>query len=78
MDKFEKISHTVDALYGTGVSKQIPKDIDFKFSKKPAELELSTTMIFCCLLQGRMVELPCRFIVLNSFQKTRNLQMIIV
>ena len=38
MDKFEKISHTVDALYGAGVSKQIPKDIDFKFSKKTGRI----------------------------------------
>jgi len=38
MDKFEKISHSVDALYGTGVSKNIPADVDFKFSKKTGRI----------------------------------------
>ena len=38
MDKFEKISHTVDALYGIGISKKIPKDVDFRFSKKTGRI----------------------------------------
>ena len=38
MDPFEKISHTVDALFGNGVSKNIPKDIDFKMSKKTGRI----------------------------------------
>ena len=38
MDKFEKISQTVDALYGNGISKNIPKDVDFKFSKKTGRI----------------------------------------
>ena len=38
MDKFEKIHHTIDALYGNGVSKNIPKDVDFKFSKKTGRI----------------------------------------
>ncbi len=29
-----KVSHTVDTLFGTGVSKNIPKDIDFKMNLK--------------------------------------------
>ena len=38
MDPFEKISHSVDTLFGTGVSKNIPKDIDFKMSKKTGRI----------------------------------------
>jgi len=38
MDPFEKISHAVDTLFGTGVSKNIPKDIDFKMSKKTGRI----------------------------------------
>jgi len=38
MDRFEKISHSVDALFGNGVSKNIPKDIDFKMSKKTGRI----------------------------------------
>ena len=38
MDPFEKISHSVDALFGSGVSKNIPKDIDFKMSKKTGRI----------------------------------------
>jgi len=38
MDRFEKISHSVDTLFGNGVSKNIPKDIDFKMSKKTGRI----------------------------------------
>ena len=38
MNPFEKISHSVDALFGNGVSKNIPKDIDFKMSKKTGRI----------------------------------------
>ena len=38
MDRFEKISHSVDALFGNGVSKNIPKDVDFKMSKKTGRI----------------------------------------
>ena len=34
MDPTLKIKHTLDALFGQGVSRHLPKDIDFKFSKK--------------------------------------------
>ena len=34
MDPVLKMKHTLDALFGSGVSRQLPKDIDFKFSKK--------------------------------------------
>ncbi len=34
MDSVEKFHHTVDALFGNGVSKILPKKIEFTFSKK--------------------------------------------
>ena len=34
MDPLEKLQHTIDALFGFGVSKALPKKIDFTFSKK--------------------------------------------
>jgi conserved protein with predicted RNA binding PUA domain len=34
MDPTEKLHHTIDALFGNGVSKLIPKKIEFTFSKK--------------------------------------------
>ncbi|MEC7710723.1 MAG: PUA domain-containing protein [Thermoproteota archaeon] len=38
MDHSLKLKHTIDALYGTGMSKNIPKDVDFKFSKKTGRI----------------------------------------
>ena len=34
MDNKHKLQQTVDALFGSGVSKQIPKELEFIFSKK--------------------------------------------
>ena len=34
MDNHIKLQQTVDALFGSGVSKQIPKELEFIFSKK--------------------------------------------
>ncbi|MFB3047908.1 MAG: PUA domain-containing protein [Nitrosopumilaceae archaeon] len=34
MDNVEKLRHTIDALFGNGVSKYLPKNISFTFSKK--------------------------------------------
>lgn len=34
MDSLEKLQHTVDALFGNGVSKLLPKKIEFSYSKK--------------------------------------------
>ena len=72
MDPFEKISYSVDALFGNGVSKNIPKDIDFKMSKKTGELEPYIIMVCYFLLLVQMVELQCPFTVLNVFQKIRS------
>ena len=77
MDPFEKISHSVDTLFGTGVSKNIPKDIDFKMSKKTGRIRAVYITVCCYLLQGQMVELQCRFIAQNCFQKIRNSSMTI-
>ena len=34
MDHIQKLKHTIDALFGTGVSKKLPNDIEIKISKK--------------------------------------------
>jgi len=34
MDSIEKLSHTLDALFGDGVSKSMPKKIEITYSKK--------------------------------------------
>jgi len=34
LDSILKIKHTIDALFGSGVSKHLPKKIEFTFSKK--------------------------------------------
>lgn len=34
MDPVIKLKHTIDALFGVGVSKQLPKNLDMTFSRK--------------------------------------------
>ena len=34
MDSIEKLHHTIDALFGNGVSKYLPKKIEITYSKK--------------------------------------------
>ena len=34
MDNVLKLKHTIDALFGSGVSKFLPKNIEFTFSRK--------------------------------------------
>jgi len=38
MDQLLKIKHTIDALFGQGVSKFLPKDIEIIFSKKTGRI----------------------------------------
>tara|TARA_B110000014_G_scaffold157161_1_gene110457 strand:+ start:8097 stop:8570 length:474 start_codon:yes stop_codon:yes gene_type:complete len=38
MDHIQKLKHTIDALFGTGVSKKLPKDIEIKISKKTGRI----------------------------------------
>lgn len=38
MDQVLKLRHTIDALFGTGVSKYLPKDIEITFSKKTGRI----------------------------------------
>ena len=51
MDPVLKIKHTLDALFGSGVSRQLPKDIDFKFSKKNGRIRYvyQNTNLLCTL-----------------------------
>ena len=38
MDNIQKLKHTIDALFGYGVSKNLPKDIEIKISKKTGRI----------------------------------------
>jgi uncharacterized protein with predicted RNA binding PUA domain len=38
MDQVLKLRHTIDALFGTGVSKYLPKDIEITFSRKTGRI----------------------------------------
>ncbi len=38
MDPVLKLRHTIDALFGTGVSRHLPKKIDITFSKKTGRI----------------------------------------
>lgn len=39
MDSVLKIKHTMDALFGIGVSKYLPKDIQFTYSKRTGRIQ---------------------------------------
>jgi len=38
MDHVLKLQHTLDALFGNGVSKQLPKDLEMTFSRKTGRI----------------------------------------
>ena len=38
MDPVIKLKHTIDALFGVGVSKQLPKNLDMTFSRKTGRI----------------------------------------
>ena len=38
MDPITKLRHTIDALFGVGVSKQLPKNLDLTFSRKTGRI----------------------------------------
>lgn len=39
MDQVAKLRHTIDALFGTGTSKSLPKDLDIVFSRKNGRIK---------------------------------------
>ena len=39
MDHYLKLKHTIDALFGSGVSKFLPKDIEMTFSRKNGRIK---------------------------------------
>ena len=39
MDSTLKIKHTIDALFGTGVSRYLPKNVRFTYSKKTGRIQ---------------------------------------
>ncbi len=38
MDPLVKLKHTIDALFGNGISKNLPKDIEMTFSRKTGRI----------------------------------------
>ena len=38
MDPVIKLKHTIDALFGVGVSKHLPKNLDLTFSRKTGRI----------------------------------------
>ncbi|MBI5859148.1 MAG: queuine tRNA-ribosyltransferase [Nitrosarchaeum sp.] len=42
MDQVLKLKHTLDALFGEGVSKHLPKDIEMTFSRKTGRIRTVT------------------------------------
>jgi uncharacterized protein with predicted RNA binding PUA domain len=38
MDNVQKLKHTIDTLFGYGVSKKLPKDIEIKISKRTGKI----------------------------------------
>lgn len=38
MDPSVKLKHTIDALFGTGISRNFPKDIEIEYSKKTGRI----------------------------------------
>ena len=52
MDSVVKLRHTIDALFGTGVSKKLPKDIEITYSKKTGRIKhVMTGKILLCTLR---------------------------
>ena len=39
MDHYQKLKHTIDTLFGNGVSKNLPKDIEITFSRKNGRIK---------------------------------------
>ena len=39
MDSFLKLQHSIDALFGVGTSKHLPKDVKFTFSRKNGRIK---------------------------------------
>ena len=39
MDSFLKLQHSIDALFGSGTSKYLPKDVEFTFSRKNGRIK---------------------------------------
>ncbi|CDI06404.1 PUA domain-containing protein [Candidatus Nitrosotenuis uzonensis] len=39
MDYVVKLKHTIDALFGSGVSKSLPKELEIKFSRKNGRIK---------------------------------------
>ncbi len=61
MDPLVKLRHTIDALFGSGVSKKLPKDVRIVFSKKTGRIKnvFSGDNLLCTLrIDGGLAVTP--------------------
>jgi uncharacterized protein with predicted RNA binding PUA domain len=61
MDPLLKIRHTIDALFGNGVSKFVPKDVDIIFSKKTGRIRTvyhQKKLLFTLRIDGGLAITP--------------------
>ncbi|MFM7795149.1 MAG: queuine tRNA-ribosyltransferase, partial [Candidatus Nitrosotenuis sp.] len=70
MDPVVKIKHTIDALFGNGISKNLPKNIQMTFSKKNGRIRevYSDKKLLCTLrIDGGLAISPyCAQILLKN------------
>lgn len=61
MDSVLKIKHTIDALFGVGVSRYLPKKIDITFSKKTGRIRSvyeNENLLFTLRIDGGLAITP--------------------
>ena len=74
MDPLVKLKHTIDALFGNGVSKNLPKNIEMTFSKKTGRIRevYHDKKILCTLrIDGGLAISPYFAQILSKNKKFR-------
>lgn len=74
MDSTLKIKYTLDALFGTGVSKWLPKDLRFTYSKRTGRIQhvYQNDMLLCTLrIDGGLAITPNFAQILMKSKKFR-------
>ncbi len=70
MDPVLKLRHTVDALFGAGVSRRLPRDVEFTFSRKTGRIRTVAHQgrLLCTLrIDGGLAITPyCASLLLKS------------
>jgi len=74
MDQVLKLKHTIDALFGNGVSKYLPKEIEITFSKKTGRIRevYHNKQLLCTLrIDGGLAVTPYFAQILMKSKKFR-------